>query len=123
MNKSKLICFIATSHPSKSRDFYNKRLGLKLISEDSFALEFNAYHSMLRIQKVNDFVPVQRTVLGWEIKNIKNKVNQLKKRGVKFNRYKGMSQDENRIWTSPSGAKVAWFRDPDGNVLSLTQFK
>lgn len=76
---------------------------------------------MLRIQKVDQVNPHGYTALGWKVSNIQKEVSKLSKRGVKFVRYEGMHQDENGIWTAPSKAKIAWFTDPDGNILSLTE--
>jgi len=92
------------------------------VSGDQFALVFDANGTMLRIQKVDKVNPHSYTTLGWQVADIKKEVNTLLKRGIKFNRYKGMNHDENGIWTSPGKAKIAWFTDPDGNILSLTEF-
>jgi predicted enzyme related to lactoylglutathione lyase len=102
--------------------FYASTLGLTLISDDPFAIVFDANGTMLRVQKVQSLVPAQHTVLGWEVPDIQAETEKLTKRGVRFERYSGLPQDESGIWTTPSGAKVAWFKDPDGNILSLTQF-
>ncbi|MCX6169313.1 MAG: VOC family protein [Ignavibacteriales bacterium] len=122
LNKSNLIGFAATSNSAKAKKFYKETLGLKFVSSDQFALVFDANGTMLRIQKVNNVNPHSYTTLGWQVADIKKEVNTLLKRGIKFNRYKGMNQDENGIWTSPGKAKIAWFTDPDGNILSLTEF-
>jgi hypothetical protein len=74
------------------------------------------------VQKVRELHPAKHTVLGWEVADIHAKTRELTSRGVRFERYDGLAQDESGIWTTPSGAKVAWFKDPDGNTLSLTQF-
>jgi len=122
LNESKIISFLATRNSENARVFYEKALGLKFLSEDGFALVFNANGTMLRIQKMEQFNPQEHTALGWMVTNIGAEVSQLTNRGVKFIRYEWMEQDENGIWTAPNGARVAWFKDPDGNVLSLTQF-
>ena len=122
MIHSKVIGFVATQHAAKARRFYEKTLGLTLISEDPFAIVFDVNGTMLRVQKVGELVPAQHTVLGWEVRDIRAEIEGLMKRGVRFERFDGLSQDELGVWTSPSGAKVAWFKDPDGNTLSLTQF-
>jgi hypothetical protein len=92
------------------------------VSDDPFALVFDVNGTMLRIQKVDRVNPHEYTVLGWKVSDIKNEVTTLARRGVLFARYEGMHQDENGIWTAPSKAKIAWFTDPDGNILSLTEF-
>jgi hypothetical protein len=78
---------------------------------------------MLRVQKVEEFIPANHTVLGWDVPDIRAKIKELRKRGILFERFDGLDQNEFGIWTSPAGAKVAWFKDPDGNTLSLTQFQ
>lgn len=119
----KPVAFVATTSAAKARRFYRDKLGLRLVDEGPFALVFNAKGTMLRVQLVDKVVPAKYTVLGWEVKNIEKTIAQLKKARVKFNRYAGMGQDRLGIWTSPSSARIAWFTDPDGNTLSLTQFK
>jgi catechol 2,3-dioxygenase-like lactoylglutathione lyase family enzyme len=116
------ISFVATLDPIASRAFYEGKLGLKLVSDEHFALVFELNGHMLRIAKVSELTPAKHTVLGWHVNDISEKVGKLSTRGVVFERFEGMSQDELGIWASPSGAKVAWFKDPDGNNLSLTQF-
>jgi len=123
MLNSKTISFVATQNPAKALVFYAETLGLKLISDDPFAMVFDANGTMLRVQKVRELAPASHTVLGWEVPDISAKTRELMKRGVHFERFEGVAQDESGVWTAPSGAKVAWFKDPDGNILSLTQFK
>jgi predicted enzyme related to lactoylglutathione lyase len=122
LNKSDLISFVATDNAKTAREFYEKILGLTFVSGDQFALVFEVNGTMLRIQKVDKVNPHAYTTLGWEVTDIKKEIGQLSKRGVTFTRYEGMDQDEHGIWKAPSGAKIAWFSDPDGNILSLTQF-
>jgi predicted enzyme related to lactoylglutathione lyase len=123
LSKSHLISFAATSDEKKAKQFYEKTLGLKFVSGDQFALVFEVNGTMLRIQKVANIVPHGYTTLGWNVADIKKEVSELTTRGVKFTRYEGMEQDECGVWKAPSGGKIAWFTDPDGNILSLTQFK
>ena len=123
LNNSKAICFVATKNPAGARKFYEKTLGLSMISDDPFAIVFDANGTMLRVQKVEEFVPAQHTVLGWKVANIRSEIEELTSRGVRFERFEGMQQDDLGIWTSPAGGKIAWFKDVDGNTLSLTQFK
>jgi catechol 2,3-dioxygenase-like lactoylglutathione lyase family enzyme len=117
-----VMTFVATREARKSRKFYEETLGLRFISDEPYALVFDLNGIMLRIQKVQDLTPAQHTILGWSVPNIREAVKALAARGVLFQRYPGMQQDELGVWTSPSGGQVAWFRDPDGNTLSLTQF-
>ena len=123
LNTSKIVCFVATQNPASARTFYEKTLGLTLMDDGPFALVFDANGTMLRVQKVEAFIPANHTVLGWQVPDIRAKTVELRKRGVRFERFEGLQQDESGIWTTPQGAKVAWFKDPDGNTLSLTQFQ
>jgi catechol 2,3-dioxygenase-like lactoylglutathione lyase family enzyme len=122
MIKGKIISFVATKHPAKARKFYEKTLGLKFVSEDPFAIVFDVRGTMLRVQKVEEFVPAGHTVLGWAVADIVAEGKALGKKGVKFQRYEFLPQDELGVWTSPAGGKIAWFKDSDGNILSLTEF-
>ena len=122
LNTSKIISFVATKNPGVAREFYEKTLGLSLVSDDPFALVFNVRGTMLRVAKVQELTPAKHAVLGWDVQDIRATIQELTKRGVRFERYAGLPQDEQGIWTSPIGAKVAWFKDGDGNTLSLTQF-
>lgn len=123
LSKAQPVAFVATANPTKSREFYEHSLGLHFLSGDQFALVFDAHGTMLRIQIVDKVNPHQYTALGWKVADINKEVDDLIKRGVQFERFQGMTQDENGVWLSPAGAKIAWFKDPDDNVLSLTQFK
>ena len=105
-----------------ARRFYRDVLGLRLVSEDEFALAFDARGTMLRVSIVKEVVPAGYTVLGWQVSDIVAAAKRLQKVGVRLQRYPGMSHDEQGVWTSPSGARVGWFKDPDGNTLSITQF-
>lgn len=122
LNKSHLINFVATSNAETAREFYEKILGLTFVSSDHFALVMEVTGTMLRITKVDKVNPQKHTVLGWDVIDIKKEVRALIERGVKFARFDGIDQDEHGIWTAPGGAMIAWFTDPDGNILSLTQF-
>jgi catechol 2,3-dioxygenase-like lactoylglutathione lyase family enzyme len=117
------ILFVATTNPKKSRKFYEEKLGLKFISEDAFALVFRVGKLQLRIQKLECMtMDIQHTVLGWAVADIRKTVRRLAQAGVRFLRFEGMEQDTDGIWQSPAGARVAWFHDPDENILSLTEF-
>ena len=111
-----IVAFVATTDPKRAKAFYAKTLGLRLVSEDGFALAFDAGGTMLSVAIVKTFRPAGYTVLGWIVPD-------MVKRGVLFQRYEGMPQDDLGIWSSPSGARVAWFSDPEGNTLSLTEFE
>jgi catechol 2,3-dioxygenase-like lactoylglutathione lyase family enzyme len=115
------MAFVATRDGTRAREFYEKVLGLRVICDDDYALAVDANGTMLRIQKVGEYAPHPFTALGWEVADIGLTVDALGERGVQFERFPAMGQDARGIWHSPSGARVAWFKDPDGNTLSLTQ--
>ena len=118
-----IVAFVATTNPARAKAFYSKTLGLRLVSEDSFALVFDAGGTMLRVATVPALQPAGYTVLGWLVPDIERAVRDLQDKSVAFSRFDGMGQDELGIWTAPSGARVAWFADADGNTLSLTEVK
>jgi catechol 2,3-dioxygenase-like lactoylglutathione lyase family enzyme len=120
---NKIVAFIATRNGDKAKAFYQEKLGLEFVNDDGFALVFNIDGTMLRIARVKEFSPFPFTVLGWEVTAIEKAVADLSQKGVTFEHFPGLSQDEQGIWAAPGGAKVAWFKDPDGNVLSLSQHK
>jgi catechol 2,3-dioxygenase-like lactoylglutathione lyase family enzyme len=116
-----IIGFVATTDFSRARAFYGARLGLRFIANDGFALVFQNGGTMIRVVKVGGFVPAPYTILGWQVEAIQATVAVLTERGVVFERYAGLEQDKLAIWTAPGGAQVAWFKDPDGNLLSVSQ--
>jgi predicted enzyme related to lactoylglutathione lyase len=119
-----IIAFVPTTDPARSRKFFETVLGLTLVSEDAFALVFDAHGTHVRVANVSSvegFRPAPFTILGWVVEDIHAIVAELTRRGVRFERFPGMDQDEQGIWTSPSQARIAWFKDPEGNILSVTQ--
>jgi catechol 2,3-dioxygenase-like lactoylglutathione lyase family enzyme len=120
---SKIIGFVPTKDSVKARGFYEGILQFQFVSDDMFALVMRAGETMLRIGKVQDFTPAPYTVLGWEVSNIEEVAKWLQKRGVTLEKFPFVQDKELGIWTTPDGGKVAWFRDPDGNVLSVSQHK
>lgn len=119
---SSLVAFVGVCDPDRAKRFYRDTLGLRLVSEElPFALVFDVQGTMLRVTVVPEVKPAKFTVLGWKVPDIQAAVSSLDKEGVEFQRYAGLQQDGLGIWTSPSGARVAWFHDPDGNILSVTQ--
>lgn len=122
LNAEKIIAFVPTTDAIKARSFYEGILGLRAVVDDGFALVLVANGTMIRVTKVQNFKPQPFTILGWEVKDIDEVVSRLRERGVRFEDYGMADQDMCGIWKSPSGARIAWFQDPDGNVLSLTQF-
>jgi catechol 2,3-dioxygenase-like lactoylglutathione lyase family enzyme len=119
----KIMAFVATAKPAKARSFFRDTLGLRLVSEDQFALVFDAHGTMLRVTIVKEVRAAEYTVLGWQVPDTVAAATRLQEAGVGLQRYPGMGQDEQGIWTSPSGARIAWFKDPDGNTLSVTQLR
>ena len=117
----RLIAFIATAKPYESRAFYRDVVGLDLIEEAEFSIVLASGETMLRIQKVAEVEPGTDTALGWAVESIDVRIAELTERGVRFERFEGATTDD-PVWVAPDDTKVAWFRDPDGNLLSLTQF-
>ncbi len=116
-----IVAFIPTRDAKKAKQFYQETLGLRLLSEDQFAVVFDANGIMLRVTPAPEFKPHPFTVLGWQVSAIEEVVSGLQKKGVVFEKYGFMKQDELGIWSAPGGTKVAWFKDPDGNLLSVSQ--
>lgn len=119
---NKAIAFVATSQPERALTFYRDVLGLPLIEDSPFAIVFDAFGTMLRVQKANSVVVAPYTSFGIEVPEIESAVRALNAKGVEGVRYPHFEQDALAIWRAPSGARVFWFRDPDGNLLSLSQF-
>ncbi len=118
----KLIVMIPTSTRQRAKEFYKMVLGLRLVSEDEHALMFDVAGTFLRVVNLPRGLPNAYTLAGWKVPNISAVVDELSQRGVMFERYPGFQHDEQGIWTAGDGSRVAWFKDPDGNILSLTQF-
>ena len=123
LGSSDVIAFAAATDLDRSRAFYEQALGLPLAGQSEFACVFDANGTMLRVTAVPEVSRAGYTVLGWRVADIAAAVRDLAARGVVFIRYDGMDQDGNGVWTTPGGDRVAWFADPDGNILSLTQFR
>ena len=119
LTAARLTAFAATTQPDLARAFYGETLGLRLITEDDFALLFDANGTDLRVQKVRTVQPSGYTALGWQVPDIRATVVGLRELGVAFERYPYFEQDTDGIWDAPGGARVAWFKDPDGNLLSV----
>ena len=122
LTDSNIMAFVATTDAARARAFYETVLGLRFIAEDPFALVFDANGIMIRIQKVEVVTPPAYTALGWTVVDIAATIRRLGANGVHCERYDGLEQGALGVWTSPSGARIAWFKDPDGHVLSLTQW-
>lgn len=123
LDSSDIVAFVAAADLNRARQFYERVLGLYPVEQNDFACVFDAHGTMLRVTAVGEVARPGYTVLGWRVADIAATVGELAGRGVAFLRFDGMGQDDSGIWTTPGGDKVAWFADPDGNTLSLTEFR
>ncbi|HUL68494.1 MAG TPA: VOC family protein [Burkholderiaceae bacterium] len=121
LKSATLVAFVATADAGRAMAFYRDVLGLTLTADTPFALIFDAHGVTLRVQKVRKVVVSGYTALGWDVADIAATVATLQGRGVVFERFEGLEQDRHAIWRTPDGSQVAWFRDPDGNLLSIGQ--
>jgi catechol 2,3-dioxygenase-like lactoylglutathione lyase family enzyme len=121
LGSNNIVAFVPTKDATKSRAFYEGVLGLRFVKDDGFALVLDANGIMVRVSQSPQFTPAQFTILGWEVTDIERMVADLHEKGVRFERYGFIEQDDLGIWTAPTGDKVTWFKDPDGNVLSVSQ--
>lgn len=122
LHTSNVIVFVPASDEARARVFYQQTLRLPFIGEEPYALLFRLNNVMLRVSKVNGFIPAPFTVLGWAVTDLNAEMQALADRGVTFERFEGVPQDAAGVCAFPNGDRVAWFKDPDGNLLSLTQF-
>ena len=120
LGSTNIVAFVPTKDPVKARAFYEGILGLRFVKDDGFAVVFDANGIMVRVAKAQ-FTSAPFTILGWQVTEIEKMVTALQQEGVHFERFGFFEQDELGIWTAPTGDKVAWFKDPDGNVLSVSQ--
>jgi predicted enzyme related to lactoylglutathione lyase len=123
LTDKKVKAFVATSDSKEAKKFYNITLGFTLISEDPYGLEFEMNNALLRINTVPDHQPQKYTVMGWIVPDVNEAIKSLKKKGVIFEKFEFMEQDEANIWAAPDGTKIAWFKDPSGNLLSINDNK
>ncbi len=122
LNQFSVVAFLPTTDYARAREFFVDKLGLEFISQDQFALVLRARDNMLRITRLEKFTPAQNTILGWEVKDIASVVRELAGKGIAFEKYPFVNDELGLgIWTAPGGDKVACFKDPDGNVLSLSE--
>ena len=119
---SDLVAFVPAVDIDRSRDFFSETLGLALVQENPAACVFDAHGTMLRLTPVPQLTPASHTVLGWAVDDMADTIRSLRDRGVVFEHFDGMAQDDLGIWRAPGGDLVAWFKDPAGNTLSVTQF-
>jgi catechol 2,3-dioxygenase-like lactoylglutathione lyase family enzyme len=121
LSECAVIGFVPTKDAARARHFYVDTLQFAFESDDPFALVVRAKGTMIRIVRMQEFTPAPYTILGWEVSDIDKEVRALSAADIQFLRVPQLPQDPSGIWTTPSGSKVAWFHDPDGNVLSLSQ--
>jgi catechol 2,3-dioxygenase-like lactoylglutathione lyase family enzyme len=121
LGSTDIVAFVPTKDSQKARAFYAGVLGLRFVKDDGFALVMDANGIMVRIAKAPDFNPAPFTILGWKVTGIEKVVTTLQGKGVTFERFSFFQQDKLGIWTAPTGDKVAWFKDPDGNILSVSE--
>jgi catechol 2,3-dioxygenase-like lactoylglutathione lyase family enzyme len=124
LNQFKIVAFLTTTDYARARNFYVDKLGLEFLSEDHFAMVLRANGNLVRVVKAQKFTPTPGTVLGWEVAGIDKVVRELGRRGITFEKYPWVTDERGLgIWTTPNGDQVAWFKDPDGNVLSVSEHK
>jgi catechol 2,3-dioxygenase-like lactoylglutathione lyase family enzyme len=121
LGSTNIVAFVPTKDSEKARAFYEGVLGLRFVKDDGFAMVLDANGIMIRVAKVPQFTPAQFTILGWQVNDIAKVVEGLQKNGVRCEILGFFKQDELGIWTAPTGDKVAWFKDPDGNILSVSE--
>jgi catechol 2,3-dioxygenase-like lactoylglutathione lyase family enzyme len=121
LTNNSVVAFIPTEDAARARAFYEEKLGLRFVSDDSFAVVMDCNGTMLRIARVGSFTPHPFTILGWEVEDMDKTAEVMAVNGVKFEVFPGLQQDDAGVWTAPGGARVAWFKDPDGNILSISQ--
>jgi catechol 2,3-dioxygenase-like lactoylglutathione lyase family enzyme len=121
LSGAEVVAFVPTADAARSRAFYEGTLGLALAEQTRFACVYRTHNAELRVTVVPRTAGAAYTVLGWRVADIVAAAAWLHGRGVELLRYEGMEQDELGVWRSPSGARIVWFADPDGNVLSLTE--
>lgn len=122
LGDAKLVAFAATTDGARAATFYRDVLGLTVRSDDAFAIAFDAAGTELRLQKMERFTPQPFTTLGWQVADVRDVVRVLSSHGIQPERYPWLDQDADGIWSAPSGARVAWFKDPDGNLLSAAEY-
>ena len=122
LGKYNLMAFVSTAEPAKARPFYEEKLGLAVISSDDYGVMYDVNGRRLRLSYVRELHPAPYSVLCWVVPDIRTAVEALVSKEVVFERYEGLVQDEAGVWAAPDGTRVAWFKDPGGNVLSLAQF-
>jgi len=120
LGSTDLVAFVPTKDAEKAKAFYVDLLGLRFVKDDGFAMVLDANGIMVRVARAQ-FTPAPFTILGWQVGDIEQIARSLQEKGVQFERFGFFEQDSLGIWTAATGDKVAWFKDPDGNILSISQ--
>ena len=123
LDNQNIMAFVATADVTKARPFYEDILGLKVRDADAYGINFGTNSNYLRMSVIPDFKAAPYAVLSWVTEDIYKMITALTAKGVLFDHFPGLGQDKSGVWSAPGGTKVAWFKDPDQNILSLTQFK
>src|ERR1700748_2746443 len=121
ISEGEVMGFVPTVDAARARNFYEGVVRLDCVSDDPFALVVRSKGTYIRVVKLKEFTPAPYTILGWRVKDIESEVRGLAGNGVVFNRYPSLAQSDLGVWTAPGGSKIAWFLDPDGNALSISQ--
>ena len=120
LTEERLVAFVWTSDSGRARAFYEGVLGLTFAGDHDHLMHFDSGPARIALGKSDQPVtPPHGTAVGWTVSDLKTNVRDLMARGVVFEAFKGMAQDELQIWSPVPGEGVAWFKDPDGNLLSL----
>ena len=119
LSNADVVAFVATTDTARARAFYEEVLGLRVVHDDAFACVVDAHGTSIRITAVEERAGAEYTVLGWTVDDLEASIDELVERGVSFLRFDGIEQDDRGVWVTPVGVRVAWFKDPDGNTLSL----
>jgi predicted enzyme related to lactoylglutathione lyase len=122
LSTAEMISFLPTTDGARCRDFYEGKLKLKVLSDDAhFLIMETDARRRIRVQKLPQFTPQKFTILGWDVRDIETTITDLASSGVQCERFPGVPQNERGIMDFPDGTRVAWFKDPDGNILSVAQ--
>jgi catechol 2,3-dioxygenase-like lactoylglutathione lyase family enzyme len=117
-----VLAFVATSDLDRAHAFYGDVLGLRRVETTPFASVYDGNGTTLRVTRVERVAAAPYTVLGWAVADVDGAIAALASRGVVFEQFAGVEQEDTGVWTAPDGTRIAWFRDPDGNTLSVAQF-
>jgi catechol 2,3-dioxygenase-like lactoylglutathione lyase family enzyme len=115
-----LVAFVATTDLARAHAFYGGVLGLERTEANPYANAYDVGGTSLRVTRVEHVAPAPYTVLGWRVEDVHRAIARLGALGLEMCRFPGVEQDAEGVWSAPGGARVAWFDDPDGNRLSVS---